>query len=651
MRRACIFSFFDKDGIVDDYVLFLLKSLRGHVDRLIFFSNGPLDEVQIGKIRKITDEITIRPNEGFDAMAYKQGLQLIDYDSKHQFDEVLMVNDTCYGPLFPFSEMFDEMEKRDCDFWGVTAHMEMVPNPFTFEGILPYHLNANFIAVRDRMLHSKEFRDYWEELRPATEYISAILSHEAFFTQKFSEMAFKACCYIDTRKYGSHYPLMLDIDETIVDRNPLIKKRSFFHDPRFPEAYAADLPRALRILAERSDYDPELIWRNVVRKAELRVLNTNASLTSVFPDVRVSRKRRDHGKIAVCAHVYYVELLDELLRHADTIPGFYDFIATTDSQEKKAQIERRLRNHRKMGKLGKVIVRVVEQNRGRDMSSLFITCRDLFLDDRYDLVCRLHTKKSPQVHAAKGNLFKRHMLENILASDGFTANVLDMFHDRPWVGVAVPPVIQISYPTMGHSWFANREKAAWVRKLLDINIQPDPYTPIAAYGTMFWFRPKALRKMFSHEWAWQDFNEEPHHVDGGLAHALERTICYAAQDAGYTTQQILSSHMAGWNYAMLEYKLQRLAAAFPNGDFNHQCNILEQRAASGSPVIDFIHTPHASDPLPEVHTPKNEPTVSHAGFALLDAIKRSMAHRYPALSRSLRPFYRALVRRRPSASV
>jgi rhamnosyltransferase len=455
---------------------------------------------------------------------------------------------------------------------------------------------------------------------------------------------------------------MLDIDETILDRNPLIKRRSFFHDPRFPEAYAADLPRALRIIAEKSDYNPELIWRNVVRKAELRILNTNAGLTSIIPDVRVSKKKRDYGNVAICAHVYYVEMLDELLRHTDTIPIPYDFIATTETAEKKARIEERLQGH---GKIRNVIVRVVEQNRGRDMSSLFITCRDLFLDDRYDLVCRLHTKKSPQVHPGRGNLFKRHMLENLLNTPGFTANVLDMFYDKPWIGVAVPPVVQISYWTMGHAWYTNREKAAWVRELLDLKIQPDPYTPIAAYGTMFWFRPKALRKLFAHPWKWEDFNPEPHHIDSGLAHALERTICYAAQDAGYTTEQILSCHLAGWNYAVLEYKLQRLSAAFPSADFNHQCLILEQRAAAGVPTIDVIHT--APAPIPEPIEPpppldsqnsaayqptntyvEHQPTIRTAGALFFRAVKRSFVYRYPTLSKSLQPFYRTVIRKKSS---
>lgn len=72
MRRACLFSFYDKDGIVDDYIVYFLKELSKHAERIIFFSNGKLDDEQKAKILPITEEIKIRPNEGFDVMAYKE---------------------------------------------------------------------------------------------------------------------------------------------------------------------------------------------------------------------------------------------------------------------------------------------------------------------------------------------------------------------------------------------------------------------------------------------------------------------------------------------------------------------------------------------------------------------------------------------------
>jgi rhamnosyltransferase len=576
IRRMCIFSFYDPDGIVDDYVVFFLQKLGEFSETIIFYSKGPLARDSEIKLHGVVDDVVLRPNAGFDVTAYREGLERIDYNREGLYDEVLMINHTCYGPVFPFSELFGEMERRDCDFWSISAQAEMTPNPLTGVGTLPYHLNSNFIAVRAGMLGSRSFRQYWRDEE-------AVMSHETRFTEYFTKLGYEASVYLNRRPYGSHYPLMLNLDETLIDRSPLIERRALFHDPRFLDHYAADLPRALSILAKTSDYNPELIWRSAVRRAELRTLNTNAALTSVLPDVRLKQNAPlpDNGAVAVCVHLYYVDMLEEILSFTDTIPTPYDFIATTDTEAKKAAIEQTVAGRKNTRN---VIVRLVEQNRGRDMSALFITCRDLFLDNRYSLVCRLHTKKSPQVAAGRGNLFKRHQFENLLNSEGFTTNVLDMFHDKPWIGVAVPPIVQISYSHLGRIWYNNLDRALELKELLGLKVPFDLDTPVGAFGTMFWFRPKALRKLFEYNWEWTDYNSEPHHVDGSLAHVQERLICYVAQDAGYTTEQIISSHLAGWNYAMMEYKLQKLLAKLPNWDFSDQDRMLQEWCAAGYPM-------------------------------------------------------------------
>jgi lipopolysaccharide biosynthesis protein len=624
MRRIALYFFYDEHGIVDEYVTYFLRKLSDFVEEIVVTSNGPLSKSSELSLRDVTKQILIRRNEGFDAWAHKEALEMVGVDRLSQYDEILLLSYTCFGPIFPFSELFSEMEKRACDFWGVASHKEVVPNPFTGTGRLPAYINGNFIAIRKPMAQSATFRAYWKYLPKISKCEDAILLHESVFTEYFTHLGYKASTYLDPDKYGTYDPAMLDIDETALDRNPLLTRRAFFDDPMYIEHHGTDLPRALRIIKQSSDYDPELIWRNIVRSAELRNLNTNTALTSVLADIRLKRGDPPHKhNLAVCAHVYYTEMLPELLDLTRNIPIPYDFIATTNTPEKKRDIERTLA---RVEGIGKVIVRVVEQNRGRDMSSLFITCRDLLLEDTYDLVCRLHTKKTPQVASGRGQLFKRHMFENVLNSEGYVCNVLDMFEDNPWIGVAVPPIVQISYSTLGHSWFSNRSKAHEVARILQLKVAFDADTPIAAYGTMFWFRPRALRKLFEHEWKWTDFNPEPNHTDGGLAHTLERLIGYVAQDAGYTTQQIMCAHLAGWNYAMMEYKLQKLQSYLPLGEFDHYTGMLSAWKKAGYPLTTASIGARTVPALRSVNV----------------AIKKSIKYRMPSLYNWLRPIYRSI---------
>lgn len=226
--------------------------------------------------------------------------------------------------------------------------------------------------------------------------------------------------------------------------------------------------------------------------------------------------------------------------------------------------------------IDKIFVRVVEKNIGADTSALLITCRDLIIDGGYQIICRLHSKRSAQDKGGRGRYFKRHLFENLVGSPGYVANVLDMFFDNPRVGLAIPPAIHVHYSTLGHGWFTNRSRTESVANHIGINVRFDRDTPIAPFGCMFWFRPAALHKLFAYPWKWHDFEHDQHYRDGDLSHAIERVYAYVAQDAKYLTQTIAALDQAARNYVRLEFKAQKLASLMPAGDFGYHCYLLSK---------------------------------------------------------------------------
>ncbi|MBD7989671.1 rhamnan synthesis F family protein [Ochrobactrum quorumnocens] len=587
-KRLAIAFFFDENHIVDDYMIYLMKHLKPYVDHTIFVSNGPISKVSELALKEVSEEVILRKNEGFDVWAYKAGLEHIGYDRLQEYDEVLLYNHTFYGPIFPFSEMFEEMEKRSDDFWGISSHGKLHPNPFTGSGVLPEHINSHFIAVRQPLLSSRIFRQYWETMDEINTYDESVLKHESRFTSYFSKYGYKWSTYVSLDDYDTPYPVFLNICNSLKNRNPILKRRLFFHDPLFLDHHAVDVPKAVDFIEKNTEYDTSLIWKNIVRAAEPRILNTNAALTKILPDYPVADKPApDHVRIALCAHIYYEEMTNELLDAADNIPFTYDFIATTDTEEKKCVIENFAKQHHSVKN---IIIRVVEENRGRDMSSLFITCRDLFLDNKYDLVLRLHTKKSPQVAVEHSSVFKQHLIENLAGSAPYTESILHHFQENNHLGLAFPPVIHFSYPTLGKAWFKNKAKVQDLCEELDIRVKIDEDTPVAPFGTMFWFRPQALRKLFEYEWQWSDFNKEPDHIDGGLAHALERLIGYVAMDAGYTVHHVMTPSQAAKNYGYLEYKYQKIVSLTPDHYTYYLAQVLKYWKLNNHPLDRYEYT-------------------------------------------------------------
>ncbi|ESZ47899.1 hypothetical protein X730_16020 [Mesorhizobium sp. L103C565B0] len=602
MKRLAVAFYYDPHGKIDEYYFHLLASIRPFVEHMVVVSNGPADKEAESLLSLAADEFLIRDNSGFDVWAYKAALEHIGWEELSRFDEILLFNHTFYGPIFPFSEMFSEMDQRPCDFWGISGHRALRPHPFDSRRTeMPFHLNSHFIAVRRSMHQSKAFRHYWTEMDPVLSYMDSIGKHETVFTAHFQGLGYTCSVLLDPERYKTPYPVLMEPDKTLEDRSPILKKRLFFHDTLFLEREAINLPRALEIIKDRSNYDLSLIWRSVGRLGPPRTLNGNAALLSVLPDVPTgAQSARTRFRIAVLAHVYHVDMIDEILGYTENIPKGYDLIITTDTAKKQALIKQAIA---KAPNSRKAVVLVVQSNEGRDTSALLIGCRDYALEDRYDLICRIHSKRSPQ-DGSKGDLFKLHMFENLLHTPGYVQNLLDLFANNPALGLVMPPMVHIGYPTMGHSWFGNKDNVAKLADKLGVAVNLDDHSPVAPYGGMYWFRPAALRKLFANKWSWDDFANMDYR-DGSLAHAIERIIAYVAIDAGYTFRHVMTARHAAHNYVMLEAKLQALCA-------------------NGAPV--------------EI----GNLGVRRAFHGLIFSIKRSIVIRSPTAFRVLRPLYRSV---------
>lgn len=113
MRRLGIFSFFDKDGIVDTYIEYLLMDLMLVIDKLIVVVNGKLCSAGREKFEKYAANVILRPNKGFDAGAYSEIIvNVLGEEEIKKWDEIVLCNDTFYGPFVSFCDIFNEMSKK-----------------------------------------------------------------------------------------------------------------------------------------------------------------------------------------------------------------------------------------------------------------------------------------------------------------------------------------------------------------------------------------------------------------------------------------------------------------------------------------------------------------------------------------------------------
>ena len=596
-RRLLIYVVFDRRGEVGDFVVYALEHLREFCDEIVVVSNGPLTETGRARLSDVADHVLERPNEGYDIWGYKHGLDAVG-ERVAEFDELLLVNDTWFGPIRPFQPIFERMNGHALHFWGMTDHLRVEPHPFTQEqDYLPYHLQSYWVAVRREMFESPEWAAYWRELPRMTTYSDAVTKHEGIFTQHFTAHGFSGEVAFPTLTDKIENHAVLYAEQLIEAGCPTLKRRPFFQWPPFLDRVAVVGKWTLEAV-ERSGYPVEMIFEDLARNVEPRVLNADAALMRVLSPTDDAYDPSAPLRTAVLAHVFYVEMTDEILDRAGYLPGNVDLFVTTPDSDRAERIERIIAQ-RALG--GHTEVRVVASNNGRDQAAFLVGCRDVLISDDYDLIVKIHSKKTPQGGANVGRHFRRHQFENLLAGPHEAANVVALFQKRPGLGLAFPPTVHLGHPTMGHGWWANRPGVEKLCAELGIRVPLDDVSPLAPFGSMFFARPEALRLLVEREWTYEEFGGAEAYVDGGLAHVLERMPVYAAAELGYHSMTIATPEYLSKSYTAWDYNLDQMSATMPE-DTQHQIDFLRRAGYIGwGRFRDFVdmwvrlHRPELAD--------------------------------------------------------
>lgn len=550
-RRLAVYAFYDPAGHVGDFVTYKLQALREHVERLVVVVNGRLEDEGRRRLEACGATVHVRENVGFDIWAFRHALvDLIGWKDLAQFDEVLLLNSTFYGPLYPFSELFDEMGRRDSDFWGLTAFKGPVPNGFTFQGWIPFHIQSYFMAFRRRVLADAGFRSWWEGLPPLATYVDAVLQHEARFTEFLSQRGFRYSLYCDPARYRVVNPSFDVLDLLVEHRCPVIKRRPFFHEPLYLELNNVELARALRLIEEKSRYPQELIWRDITLTAKPVDLYTNATQLDVLDDDAAPPEAPDVGRTLLLVSVTSVAEFDELEPALRNVPGAVELVVTTGD----ARVGGALRAAPAFAALPwPKDVRVVPSRASAPLAAALLACRAELRSGRFALAALLHGVTLSRHTFARARYFSTLHVDNLLGTAAVVRQIFARFAREPWLGMVRPPALHVAH---GFERLPQPDASlAWARTL-QISAPLDPYVAVTPPG-MFWFRPAALARLLAHDFTVDDFAS----ADGpAVDEVLRRLLWAAVHSTGHTVRCVATpAHLAN-AYVKLEYKASQFVA-------------------------------------------------------------------------------------------
>lgn len=148
----CVFAHFDRDHVIDDYVVYYVQRLHELGCEIVFVSTAEhLSAAEIDKVRPYCHRVLVRENVGHDFGSWKVGLAtIVDLD---RYRRLILANDSVYGPLHDLAGVFTAMEQTGADFWGITdSHRYR------------HHLQSYFLVFNGPVLRHAAFRRFWNRL-------------------------------------------------------------------------------------------------------------------------------------------------------------------------------------------------------------------------------------------------------------------------------------------------------------------------------------------------------------------------------------------------------------------------------------------------------------------------------------------------------
>ena len=284
-RRVCLFAAFDRDGRVDDHVVHYVRELSRHADVYVLH-DGYLPPEELARLDGLAAGAWGIRHGAYDFGSWsKLAGELVGWDVLSTYDEVLLVNDSCYL-LRPLDEVFSRMDETPADWWGLqvtkglartrdvasNAFTEPIPVAALHDGLLDefeddafydFHVGSYFVAYRKRVVDDPRFRRILDSVGPQRGKLAIIQKYEIGLTHFLVGNGFGFETYADAL-YPFH-PLFTEWHFTLIGRGFPLLKKYFLYQNHYDVPDLAEWKERVRALVP--DAPVEMFERDLLRTA------------------------------------------------------------------------------------------------------------------------------------------------------------------------------------------------------------------------------------------------------------------------------------------------------------------------------------------------------------------------------------------------
>jgi len=530
MKRLGIYLTYDKQNKIDRYIGYFLKELKTCVSSLVVVCNMEGIEQGEENIRQFADQVFFRKNVGFDAGGFKDALcNLIGWETVLKYDELVLANDSMFGPFYPMVDIFAQMEKKSVDFWGLTKN-----GPYQKIGIDSFqeHIQTFFLVIRSKMLYSNYFKNYWEEMPYYNSFNQTIRKYELQFTPHFSSLGYTydVLSNIDinnSENFENNYCQYAEISyELLKKRNfPFFKKKPLTDEFELLEENTQEnMRQSIDYIDHETDYNVDLIWDNVLRTLNVADLYRTLHFQYIISPLQT----KTANQVSIIIFIAYPSSYEYIAEYLQKIPSECKIeIVSHDNSL--------LIPYQQCG----YHCNIIPQERVGVFLSQFCSC---------DYVCVLHDTDltSQSRKSCTGKSFFYNIWNNLVKNKEHIYGIEACFEKEYRLGFLTSPQPNFAefFADVGSGWNGYYKVVHRIVTELGINCQISENKAPYRVTNEFWIRGCILKRLKD--------------IAAADLPYLPYLWSYLAQDAGYYSGIVESPEYAAIHEVNLQYYLDRI---------------------------------------------------------------------------------------------
>ena len=468
----------------------------------------------------LVDGLYVRANEGWDFACWAHVLLL----NRHLYcaDILYWLNDSLIGPVNQeaLHALLERMRDNPAALVGLTANHQC-----------GWHLQSYFLAIKRQALESLAFQEFVLDVECLPTKDDVINCYEIRFSRELEEANIVTAALFEPNLLRN--PTLFNWKQLLEQGFAFLKVLVITND--FPSIDNADWREEL----QRRGYDVALADRLLTELPSPQTRCTTPSRDLLPSELLRLRDPswiqpsdrlefialsliEPRGRIAVVAHVYYQDLWPEISDALDSIDEPFDLFVTLVAGVSDGIAQAIMQSW----SFAHVLI---VDNHGRDILPFLSIARTGILF-RYELVCKLHTKRSPWHEA--GEIWRQDLIKGALGNRDVVRSILRAFRKDPDLGLVVADGQVFSGREL---WTGNAKHLLRLFQYFGMN--ESEFDKSFAGGSIFWVRSCVLRTVSDLPLAFDDFEPEPIGNDGSLAHAVERLMSLVCYELGMVIRE------------------------------------------------------------------------------------------------------------------